>query len=146
MQRKLRNGSTGAVQSRRLPNFKTAPTPFGQKIPFLTFWRKFKMATKPSHGGSRPGAGRPKKPATLAVIQTDLTPMAFMLSIMQNPAQSTARRMRAAALLLPYMHTKPGGAGVKDAQQAAGAAASGKFAVPSAPRLAVVTTLHDKEN
>lgn len=105
------------------------------------------MTTK-THGGSRPGAGRPKKPARQAeAIQADLTPMEYLLGVMRNPANSLARRTRAAALLLPYMHTKPGGSGVKDARQAAGAkAASGRFAVPSAPRLAVVTRLRDKEN
>jgi len=105
------------------------------------------MTTKPSHGGNRPGAGRPRKPAKQAEpIQPDLTPLAHLLGIMRDPANSPAKRMRAAALLLPYMHPKFGGAGVKDAQQAAGAAASGKFAVPSAPRLSVVTTLRDKES
>lgn len=100
------------------------------------------MTTK-THGGNRPGAGRPNKPAAQAeAIQTDLTPLEYLLGVMRNPENTLARRTRAAALLLPYMHTKPDGAGVKDARQAAGAkAASGKFAVPSAPKLAVVTTL-----
>jgi len=96
---------------------------------------EIKMATKTSHGGNRPGAGRPRKPAKQAEpIQADLTPLAHLLGIMRNPANTLARRMRAAALLLPYCHPKFGGAGVKDARQAAGAAASGKFATPSPPK------------
>ena len=103
------------------------------------------MTSKTSHGGNRPGAGRPRKPATLSEpIQADLLPMAHLLGIMRDPANSPARRMRAAALLLPYMHPKFGGAGVKDARQSAGAAALGKFATPSPPKLAVVTTPRDK--
>ena len=108
----------------------------------MIIWRKIKV-NKTAHGGSRPGAGRPRKPETPAVIQFDLTPMAFMLGIMRDPTNSTARRMRAAALLLPYCHAKCGAAGVKDARQAAGvAAASGKFAVPTPPKLTVVTQLN----
>lgn len=105
------------------------------------------MTTK-THGGNRPGAGRPKKPAKLPeAIQIDLTPLEYLLGVMRNPENTLARRTRAAALLLPYMHQKAGAKGKKDAQQDAGEkAASGKYAVPCAPRLAVVTTLRDKEN
>lgn len=104
------------------------------------------MTSNTTHGGFRIGAGRPKKAKQAEAIQAGLTPMEYLLGVMRNPENTLARRTRAAALLLPYMHAKPGGAGVKDARQIAGEkAASGKFAVPRAPRLAVVTTLRDKE-
>ena len=105
--------------------------------------------TKLSHGGSRPGAGRPKKTATLVEpIQADLLPLAHLLGIMRDPANSPAKRMHAPALLLPYMPPKFGAAGVKDARQAAAgaAAASGKFATPTAPKLATVHPLRDNGN
>lgn len=77
----------------------------------------------------------------------DQSPMAYLLAIMRDERAEPARRMQSAAKLLPYMHAKPGGTGKKAEQQAAAStAATGKFAVPSAPRLAVVTKLRDKEN
>lgn len=99
-----------------------------------------------ARGGARLGAGRPKNdkgtPVALPPVAADISPLAFLLAIMRDPAQSQARRTRAAALLLPFMHQKAGAKGKKEERQAAGEnAASGKFAVPSAPRLAVVTTL-----
>lgn len=93
-----------------------------------------------ARGGARMGAGRPKGERDSAAaqsaneaVQDDLTAMDYLLGVMRNPAQSQARRMRAAALLLPYMHTKPGGDGVKDAQHH-GQAVAGRFSTPPPPK------------
>ncbi len=82
----------------------------------------------------------PGKPLDTA----DQSPMGYLLGIMRDERAEPALRMLAAAKLLPFMHSKAGEKGKKEERQAAGEkAASGKFAVPSAPRLAVVTQLHD---
>jgi len=116
-----------------------------------------------ARGGFRPGAGRPKGtikevtkqprrskvgeplpaiPATLAPetieeIAPDLLPLDHFLKVIRDPLESKDRRDRAAAVLLPFLHEKAGAKGGKkeEREDAAKKAASGKFAVPSAPRL-----------
>lgn len=99
-----------------------------------------------ARGGARPGAGRPKgdkgTPATLPPFAADVEPLAFLLAIMRDPVQSQAKRMRAAALLLPYMHPKPGDTGKKETRQnAAGerATTSNRYATPKPPMFAIVS-------
>ena len=103
-------------------------------------------------GGYRPGAGRPKgsrsgkgkaeaKPA-IAGPKGELTPLDYMLAVMNDPAAETWRRDRMAIAAAAYKHGRPGAgqaAGKKDRQaEAAGAAASsGRFATPAAPKLVV---------
>jgi hypothetical protein len=85
----------------------------------------------------------PAPPDTVRDYSTML-PMDYLLAIVRDEREEPARRDRAAKQLLPYMHQKAGAKGKKDAQQDAGEnAATGKYAVPSAPRLAVVTSLRD---
>lgn len=71
-------------------------------------------------GGARPGAGRPRKspdeqskPRTKAQISAaaaakDQTPLEFMLSVMNDPAEDKKFRAAMAQAAAPYVHAKPG--------------------------------------
>ena len=101
-------------------------------------------------GGYRPGSG-PKKGAkykkrvtqsTLIVIDAaaeNLTPLEYMLRVMNDPKETDARRAWAAQAAAPYIHPRAGeGKGKKDeAAEKAAKAASGKFA-PGKPPLRIV--------
>jgi phage terminase small subunit len=88
-------------------------------------------------GGYRPGAGRPRGSRTArpdlqlvespfgsfdALVQPrspesdDLSPMQFLLRVMRDPNEMSERRDRAAALLLPYMHSRRAGKSKKEAE------------------------------
>ena len=72
----------------------------------------------------------------LADLAKHVDPMDFLLAVMRDDFTDKDTRIKAAALALPFVHTKPGEAGKKESkQQAAASAATGKFAVPMAPRL-----------
>ena len=105
----------------------------------------------PGRGGVRPGAGRPQKSnppiveveaeaLSAAALADAVTPLEYMLSVMRDPAASTSRRDRMAALAAPFCHGRGGdAAGGKKAQrqeQADEASSSGKFAVRPSPHLA----------
>ncbi len=110
-----------------------------------------------SRGGYRPGAGRPKgaktkkpqkKSKEQSVIPDDikseaaaegLTPLAYMLKVMNDPEADKERRDRMAVSAAPYVHARKGeGKGKKDERdEKAKAAGSGRFA-PSKPPLALV--------
>ena len=76
-------------------------------------------------------------PGPIEEIAPDITPLDHFLKVIRDPLESKDRRDRAAAVLLPFMHEKAGGGKGKKEERddAAKKAASGKFAVPSAPRL-----------
>lgn len=109
-------------------------------------------------GGSRPGAGRPRKgeertakavlasaaalpanppakddesPAALA----DLTPLDYLLSIVRDPGKDQRLRMQAASIAAPYCHPRQGEGGKKDAKQAAAKQVAGRFAQAAPPKL-----------
>ena len=67
-----------------------------------------------NHGGKREGAGRPlgsksKKPWK-GLIQLaekyNLSPLDYLLSVLNNPASSPERKMYAAEKAAPYIHPK----------------------------------------
>ena len=71
----------------------------------------------PGRGGFRPGAGRPKsgnppivevkaEALSAAPLAAGITPLGYMLAVMRDPAASTARRDRMAALAAPYCHAR----------------------------------------
>ena len=67
-----------------------------------------------SHGGLRPGAGRPKgakNKATAAreaaIAASGKTPLDFMLSVLRDEDASIKERMWAAVAAAPYCHAKP---------------------------------------
>lgn len=76
---------------------------------------------------------------SVEAIPADLTPLDHFLKVIRDPLESKDRRDRAAAVLLPFMHEKAGGGKGKkeEKDEKAKKAASGKFAVPQAPRLTV---------
>jgi len=105
-------------------------------------------ATKQPRRAKKPSGDKPDdKPAipadlkeryeqALADLAKHVDPLDFLLAVMRDDFTDKDTRIKAAALALPFVHTKPGEAGKKESkQQAAASAATGKFAVPMAPRL-----------
>ena len=106
-----------------------------------------------ARGGYRPGAGRPRKEAGKAPVVKDekdaekprqslggLTPLEYMLSVMNSESVDDARRDKMAIAAAPYVHGKAAEAvpGKKEQkQEAAEKVAAGKFAPRGGPRLAV---------
>jgi len=105
-----------------------------------------------ARGGYRPGAGRPKKsdgPTKKQVIREavtqaakqNMTPLEFMLSVMNDPIADEARRDKMAIAAAPYVHAKAEAEakGKKEQRQANAekSASGGRFAVPTAPKLIV---------
>ena len=101
-----------------------------------------------ARGGYRPGAGRPKgsEPFEKAKDRREakaagLSPLEYMLQVMNDAGAEDSRRDRMAVAAAPFVHAKPGDApkGKKEeADDAAHEVASGgKFAPRGTPRLAV---------
>jgi hypothetical protein len=101
-----------------------------------------------ARGGYRAGAGRPRGTSTKDVVQeakreakkANMSPLEYMLSVMNDGAAEVERRDRMAQAAAPYVHAKAADAapGKKEQRQAeAEKAAGGKFAVPTAPKLVV---------
>jgi hypothetical protein len=102
-----------------------------------------------ARGGFRPGAGRPKGSAKSADTEhsikrearkAGMTPLEYMLEVMNDEAVDPSRRDRMAIAAAPFVHARaeaaPDG---KKAQQQANAEkiATGRFAPRQGPRLAV---------
>ena len=106
-----------------------------------------------ARGGARPGAGRPKREAGKAPsIKNDaaanrprkalggLTPLEYMLAVMNDDGADDLRRDRMAQSAAPYVHVRAVEAapGKKEQKQAAAEEATrGRFAPRQGPRLAV---------
>ena len=100
-------------------------------------------------GGYRPGAGRPKgsrnkkRTETIsdifaAAMAEDMTPLEYMLRVMNDPKCPIDRRDRMAIAAAPFCHTRKGEGGLKiDAKEKARVAGVGRFR-PSAPPLKVI--------
>lgn len=112
-----------------------------------------------ARGGYRPGAGRPKgttkkpvaKPVKVApeikreAKAAGLSPLDYMLQVMNDGAADDARRDRMAIAAAPFVHVKPAEAegGVKQQRQKRGegvATGGGKFSAPAGPRLVADNT------
>ena len=107
-------------------------------------------------GGARPGAGRKKGGTAAAVAATKprainrdakaagMTPLAYMLSVMNDREADETRRDRMAQAAAPYVHAKADDTAKGKKEQAQEAAqeiaASGKFAPRRAPKLVVNNT------
>src|SRR5690242_12062327 len=65
---------------------------------------------RPNSGGARPGAGRPNKTfmeeTRLEAEVRGMTPLDYMLSVMQDPNVDFLRRDRMAVAAAPYVHAK----------------------------------------
>lgn len=106
-----------------------------------------------ARGGYRPGAGRPKKsggaPTKAQVVseakreakKADMSPLEYMLSVMNDAEAEKERRDRMAQAAAPYVHSKAAEAAPNKKEQrqanAEQAASGGRFAAPSAPKLVV---------
>lgn len=105
-----------------------------------------------ARGGARPGAGRPKKAAgdvpkaTAATVNRprkslcNLTPLEYMLDVMNDEDAEDARRDRMAIAAAPFVHARAEAVapGKKEQRQAAAeehVQAGGKYAPPAPPRL-----------
>ena len=104
-------------------------------------------------GGFRPGAGRPKgskspkaKPVKVApdikkaARQSGMTPLDYMLTVMNDDKSDGDRRDRMAIAAAPYVHARASDTvgGKKEQQQEAAerVSADGKFATPPPPPIA----------
>lgn len=105
-----------------------------------------------ARGGYRPGAGRPKKsggPTKASLVveakrearKSGMTPLEYMLEVMNDDAGDPDRRDKMAIAAAPYVHAKADAvaAGKKEQRKANAdqVAAGGRFAAPSAPKLVV---------
>ena len=100
-------------------------------------------------GGYRPGAGRPRgskkiknipakdADALLKIQNGDLSPLEYLLGVVNDPTADADRRDRLAMAAAPYCHGKPAPITGKKGERetAAKKAGAGKFAVPEGPRL-----------
>lgn len=101
-----------------------------------------------ARGGFRPGAGRPKKGElpVMAEVKAEarkarMTPLEYMLSVMNDTEADAGRRDRMAVAAAPFVHARAEAAEPsKKAQRQANAersASSGRFATPAGPKLVV---------
>lgn len=106
-----------------------------------------------ARGGYRPGAGRPKKsggtPTKAQVVseakreakKADMSPLEYMLSVMNDPEAEKERRDRMAQAAAPYVHSKAAEAAPNKKEQrqanAEKSSSAGRFGVPTAPQLVV---------
>ena len=105
-----------------------------------------------ARGGARPGAGRPKKAAGSVPKATPkavnrprkslggLTPLEYMLGVMNDDDADDARRDRMAMAAAPFVHARAEASapGKKEQRQAAAeeqAQPGGKYAPPAPPTL-----------
>lgn len=109
-----------------------------------------------ARGGYRPGSGRKagkggkaaeSGPASKLTpeeaeiaLAANLTPLEYMLKVMNDPKEEKELRARMAQAAAPYMHTRRGEGGGKKEEQddRAKIAHSGKFAAGKPPALKVV--------
>ena len=89
-------------------------------------------------GGARSGAGRKPKEKPKSVEIEGRDPLQFLLDVMQGLITPSAEQLKAAQTAVQYMHPKKGeSSGKKEAaEDAQKAAASGRFGMREAPRLA----------
>lgn len=106
-----------------------------------------------ARGGSRPGAGRPRKEAgSVPAVKNEAaanrprkslggkSPLEYMLGVMNDDYADPTRRDRMAMAAAPFVHARAADAapGKKEQkQEAAEKVAAGKFAPRTGPHLAV---------
>lgn len=96
-----------------------------------------------ARGGYRPGAGRPKgaktiKDLPLAKVTVGMSPLEYMLSVMNDSEADSSRRDRMAQAAAPFVHARAGeGTKRDDTKDKAKRAAQGRFAPKAPPKLVV---------
>lgn len=92
--------------------------------------------SKGKWGGSRSGAGRPRKQAELPVqpVQTDeRDPVKFLLDVMQGLVVADSMQLRAAIAAAQYTNVKKADGGKKEEQADKAQKAASKFTQTAAP-------------
>jgi hypothetical protein len=74
-----------------------------------------------------------------AAAKSKLSPLEYMLEVMNDDEADAARRDRMAVAAAPFVHVRPSEKpeGKKEQRQSAAEKIGGKFTVPSAPKLIV---------
>ena len=95
---------------------------------------------KGKSGGSRPGAGRKRAPAVEIPLEVakvvdgePLDPRPTLELIALGHMEVSAQQYKALTALLPYVHTRKGEGGKKEAKDEAAKKAVSKFAPATAP-------------
>lgn len=92
-----------------------------------------------ARGGSRPGAGRKPRQPELMDIGRHVTPLEFLLAVMNKAELDMRLRLDAAKSAAQYIHAKIADSGQKEEKQnAAKKAGRGRFAASTPPKLAIV--------
>ena len=80
-------------------------------------------------------------PPDADVVISSLTPLEYALQVMNDPREPKERRDRLCVAAMPFVHTKKGEGGKREAaaEKANKAASQSKFATPSAPKLKAVS-------
>jgi hypothetical protein len=78
-----------------------------------------------ARGGYRPGAGRPRTgesapgdEAEAAAQESDVTPLEYMMAVINDPKADPLRRDRMAIAAAPFVHPKAGETGKKEERAA----------------------------
>jgi len=107
-----------------------------------------------ARGGFRPGAGRPRKAkpgeaapapvenAKAAAKAANMTPLEYMMKVMNDAETDKDRRDKMAIAAAPYVHAKQADAagGKKDQRQKGAESVAGKFSARQPPRLVADNT------
>lgn len=101
-------------------------------------------------GGYRPGAGRPRTATKKAVVReakreakkAAMSPLEYMLSVMNDGRAEVERRDRMAQAAAPYVHAKAAdvAGGKKEERQRAAEGVANKFGTRQPPRLVADNT------
>ncbi|MGQ3051090.1 MAG: hypothetical protein ACT6S0_04840 [Roseateles sp.] len=80
--------------------------------------------------------GTAEQPQQPAEDLSELTPLAYLLTVVRNPLAEEKTRIQAASIAAPYCHAKKGEAGKKEAAAEVARKGSPRFAQAAPPRLA----------
>lgn len=92
------------------------------------------MTEKKNWGGSRTGAGRPKKETE---GNSFADPLEFLKAVWKGELEANAGQIRAAQAALPFLHKKLGEGGKKAQKQEAASQVAGRFSAGAPPKLVV---------
>jgi phage terminase small subunit len=91
---------------------------------------------KGKSGGARPGAGRkPTPPTIIDLAATYDDPEKFLRAVMNDAMTDAKLRVDAAKALMPYVHTRKGEGGKKEADAAAAKKVASRFSSAPPPKL-----------
>lgn len=95
-----------------------------------------------ARGGARTGAGRKPRQPDLIDVGHHVTPLEFLLAVMNKAELDMRLRLDAAKSAAIYVHAKACEVGIKEEKQnAAKSAGRGKYAAATPPKLATVLNM-----